>query len=244
MSNEPSDWLCSPPIAPNTHAGATSFWRWGRETLAIWRKDMLQEWRLRHGLMTSLLMGVVTVAALSFASLGVSLSVRLQAGVLWLAVLFGMFPALARGFISEEELGTADLLRLGARPSCVFWGKWLFHLTLYIVLSAVLVPLYMLMIAPLAGAWWAWLVLWGLGGVGLVTVLTLCGALVAGTASRGALLAVVTFPLLLPMVLMLIAATEQILQARPMWQSLQGILGYGLTLSAGAAWIFEKIWRE
>ena len=116
---------------------------------------MLQEWRLRHGLMTSLLMGVVTVAALSFASLGVSLSVRLQAGVLWLAVLFGMFPALARGFISEEELGTADLLRLGARPSCVFWGKWLFHLTLYIVLSAVLVPLYMLMIAPLAGAWWA-----------------------------------------------------------------------------------------
>lgn len=189
-------------------------------------------------------MGVVTVAALSFASLGVSLSVRLQAGVLWLAVLFGMFPALARGFISEEELGTADLLRLGARPSCVFWGKWLFHMTLYAVLSAVLVPLYMLMIAPLEGAWWAWLALWGLGGVGLVTVLTLCGALVAGTASRGALLAVVTFPLLLPMVLMLIATTEQILQARPVWQSLQGILGYGLTLSTGAAWIFEKIWRE
>ncbi len=112
------------------------------------------------------------------------------------------------------------------------------------MLSAVLVPLYMLMIAPLAGAWWAWLVLWGLGGVGLVTVLTLCGALVAGTASRGALLAVNCLPCCLPMVLMLIAATEQILQARPVWQSLQGILGYGLTLSAGAAWIFEKIWRE
>ncbi len=53
MSNEPSDWLCSPPIAPNTHAGATSFWRWGRETLAIWRKDICRSGACGMGMMTS-----------------------------------------------------------------------------------------------------------------------------------------------------------------------------------------------
>lgn len=189
-------------------------------------------------------MGVVTVVAISFAGLGVSLSARMQAGFFWLSMLFGMFPALARGFISEEETGTADLLRVGVRPSCVFWGKWLFHMTLYVALSGVLVPLFGLMVAPLSGVWLGWLALWGLGGVGLVTVLTLCGALVAGTASRGALLAVVTFPLLLPMVLMLIAGTEQVMQGQIASASLQGILGYGLTLSTGAIWIFEKVWRE
>lgn len=244
MSSEPSDWLCSPPIAPNMRAGATSFSRWGRETLAIWRKDVLQEWRLRQGLIASLLMGVVTVVAVSFAGLGVSLSARMQAGLFWLAVLFGMFPALARGFISEEETGTADLLRVGARPTCVFWGKWLFHLTLYGGLSAVILPIYLLMMTPSSENWVGGLVLWLLGGVGLVTVLTLCGVLVAGTASRGALLAVVTFPLLLPMVLMLIAGTEQTLQGHFPWATVQGLLGYSLTLSVGAGWVFEKVWCE
>ncbi len=215
-----------------------------RETLAIWRKDLLQEWRLRQGLIASLLMGVVTVVSISFAGLGTSLSPRLQAGLFWLALLFGMFPALARGFITEEETGTADLLRVGAHPTCVFWGKWLFHLTLYGVLSAVLVPLYALMVAPLVGQAGSWLALWLGGGACLVSVLTLCGALVARSPSRGPLLAVVTFPLLLPVLLMLITGTEQTLQGQSAGGALQGLLGYLLTLGAGGAWVFEKIWRE
>lgn len=189
-------------------------------------------------------MGVVTVVSISFAGLGTPLNTRLQAGLFWLALLFGMFPALARGFITEEETGTADLLRVGARPSSVFWGKWLFHLTLYGVLSAVLVPLYALMVAPLGGQLGYWLALWLGGGACLVSVLTLCGALVARSPSRGPLLAVVTFPLLLPVLLMLITGTEQTLQGQSAGSALQGLLGYLLTLGAGGAWVFEKIWRE
>jgi ABC-type transport system involved in cytochrome c biogenesis permease component len=125
---------------------------WAREALAIWRKDLRQEWRLRQGMVAALLMGVATVVGVGFAALGQTLSVGLQAGLFWVAVLFGMFPALARGFIVEEETGTADLLRLAARPISVFWGKWLFHATLYALLSAVLVPLYALLVAPLGGS--------------------------------------------------------------------------------------------
>lgn len=212
--------------------------------LAIWRKDMLQEWRLRQGIVASLLMGIVTVVGVGFATLGEPLEVGLQAGLFWIALLFGLFPALARGFITEEETGTADLLRVGARPSAVFWGKWLFHATLYCLLSLTVVPLYALMIAPLQGDWLGWLLLWALGGFCLVSVLTLCGALVARTAVRGALLAVLTFPLLLPLLLLLIAGTKAALQAQSIWGALQGILGYALMMSAGAAWVFDRIWRD
>ncbi|MCS7066341.1 MAG: heme exporter protein CcmB [Fimbriimonadales bacterium] len=214
------------------------------ETLAIWRKDMLQEWRLRQGIVASLLMGVVTVAGVAFATLGEPIEVGLQAGLFWLAMLFGLFPALARGFITEEETGTADLLRVGARPSAVFWGKWLFHATLYLLLSLVLVPLYALMVNPLQGNLLNWLLLWALGGFCLVSVLTLCGALVARTAVRGALLAVLTFPLLLPLLLMLIAGAKALMLGQSAWGALQGVLGYALMMSAGAAWVFERVWRE
>jgi len=214
------------------------------EALAIWRKDMLQEWRLRQGIVASLLMGVVTVVGVGFAVLGEALEAGLQAGLFWIALLFGLFPALARGFITEEETGTADLLRVGARPSAVFWGKWLFHATLYLLLSIVLIPLYALMIASLRGDLFGWLILWGLGGFCLVSVLTLCGALVARTAIRGALLAVLTFPLLLPLLLLLIAGTKAALQGQSLWGVVQGVLGYAMMMSAGAAWVFERVWRE
>lgn len=205
---------------------------------------MLQEWRLRQGIIASLLMGVVTVVGVGFAVLGEPLEAGLQAGLFWIALLFGLFPALARGFITEEETGTADLLRVGARASAVFWGKWLFHATLYLLLSVVLIPLYALMITPLRGNLLDWLMLWILGGFCLVSVLTLCGALVACTAVRGALLAVLTFPLLLPLLLLLIAGTKAILLGQNVYGALQGVLGYALMMSTGAAWVFERIWRE
>ncbi len=205
---------------------------------------MRQEWRLRQGIVASLLMGVVTVVGVAFATLGEPLEVGLQAGLFWIAILFGLFPALARGFITEEETGTADLLRVGARPSAVFWGKWLFHATLYLLLSLILVPLYGLMVNPTRGDWVSGVLLWTLGGFCLVSVLTLCGALVARTAVRGALLAVLTFPLLLPLLLLLIAGTKTALLGQSAWGALQGVFGYALMMSAGAAWVFERIWRE
>lgn len=199
---------------------------------------------MRQGLTAALLMAVVTVVALGFASLGAGLSVGLQAGLFWIALLFGLFNALARGFIVEEETGTADLLRVGATPSCVYWGKWLFHLSLYGLLSLIVVPLFYLFLKPASGSGWSLFAMWLLGGLSLVTAMTFCGALVARTTVRGVLLAAVTFPLLLPMVLMAIAGTKQALLGQNVLDAIQGLLGYGLTLSAGASWIFDKIWRE
>ncbi len=224
--------------------GAASRSSWAREVRAIWLKDLRQEWRLRQGVVASLLMGVATVVGIGFAALGQTLSAGLQAGLFWTAVLFGMFPALARGFIVEEETGTADLLRVAARPPSVFWGKWLFHATLYGLLSGVLVPLYALLVAPISGHFGGWLLLWLGGGFCLTSVLTLCGALVAQTTVRGALLAGITFPLLLPLMLMLIGGTRQAIEGVFPAEPLQGVFGYALALSAGGAWVFEKVWRE
>ncbi|MCS7209114.1 MAG: heme exporter protein CcmB [Fimbriimonadales bacterium] len=232
------------PIAPSAPYGATSRWSWAREVLAIWRKDLRQEWRQRQGLTASLLMGVATVVGVGFAALGQALSSGLQAGLFWVALLFGMLPALARGFIAEEEAGTADLLRVAARPASVFWGKWLFHATLYGLLSGVLIPLYGLLVAPLAGRWESWLLLWLGGGFCMTSVLTLCSALAAQTAVRGALLAGLTFPLLLPLMLLLIAGTRQTIEGVFPAEPLQGVFGYALALGAGGAWVFERIWRE
>jgi heme exporter protein B len=199
---------------------------------------------MRQGLTASLLMAVVTVVALGFAGLGTSLSEGLQAGLFWIALLFGLFSALARGFIVEEETGTADLLRVGATPTCVYWGKWLFHLSLYSLLSVVVVPLFHLFLKPPVGNVWGLFSMWLLGGLSLVTAMSFCGALVARTTVRGALLAALTFPILLPMVLMAIAGTKQALLGQSVQDALQGLFGYGLTLSAGASWVFEKIWKE
>jgi hypothetical protein len=42
----------------------------------------------------------------------------------------------------------------------------------------------------------------------------------------------------------LIAGTRQALEGAFPVEPLQGIFGYALALSAGGAWVFEKVWRE
>jgi ABC-type transport system involved in cytochrome c biogenesis permease component len=108
----------------------------------------------------------------------------------------------------------------------------------------VLIPLYALLVAPLGGHFGGWLLLWLGGGFCLTSVLTLCGALVAQTTVRGALLAGITFPLLLPLMLMLIAGTRQAIEGAFAAEPLQGVFGYALALGAGGAWVFERVWRE
>lgn len=244
MNNEHAESPSSPPTSPTSTRSAISGSSWARETLAILRKDTLQEWRSRQGLTSAVLMAVVTVVALGFASLGQNLNEGLQAGLLWVALLFGMSGALARGFLVEEETGTADLLRVGATPSAVYAGKWLFHGSLFLVLSAIILPLHALFLKPDAVSALGLGLMWSAGGLSLVSALTFCGALVARTAVKGALLAALAFPVLLPMMLMAVSGTKTAFEGESVWGALQGLWGYGLMLTAGGPWIFERFWRE
>lgn len=194
-----------------------------------------------------MLFAVMTVVALALATANTKPEPDIQAGFLWVALIFAAITSLARGFISEEEQGTADLLRLAGRPSSVLAGKMLFHWVLLLVTEMVMIPLSMLMLSIHVSNWMLFVAHLVGGSIGLAACVTICGALVARASSRGALVGVLAFPILVPLIAMAVGAAKASLgTADPGvgWSAVLGLLGWTVSIGAAGFWLFEHVWRE
>jgi heme exporter protein B len=204
---------------------------WSREIKAIFRKEFESEIRTRSGLATVALFSLAAVVAIAFAAFNVRLSGSLASGLLWVTLLFTAAVALPRAFVVEEEQGTGDLLRLIARPEAVFWGKALYNLGLMLVTGAVLSILFF----TLVGMGVENLGLYAICLVGscasLAGAVTLCGALVAQAAGRGALAGAIAIPLLLPLVALGVAG-------------MRVALGEGMLRGGQDPALFAAVWKS
>lgn len=214
---------------------------------AVLRKEFRSELRTKSGLLTAGMFSVVAVVAISFAGQGRDLSGALASGLIWVALLFAAVVALPRTFISEEEQGTGDLLRLVCRPFAVFWGKSLFNGLLMAVTGLALATLYVGM-AGLSVQNPTAFVLSLLGGCGALSgTVTLCGALVSQAAQRSILGGAIALPLLLPLIFLGVEATKFSLgEGNPAtsWTAIGGLWLYAIASYALGPVLFESVWKS
>jgi heme exporter protein B len=216
------------------------------QVIAVLRKEFLTEFRTKAGLLTAGLFGLSTVVALALAGQGREISGALAAGLVWVALLFSAVIALPRSFISEEELGTGDMLRLWAKPGAVFWGKSLFNIAIMLSTGLLLGTIYVGMAAvkvvDVPG-----FILAILGGCcALSGTVTLCGALVAQASHRGMLAGAIALPLLLPLLFLGIAALQAVFgegNLTSSWTAIAGLWCYAIAGFAIGPVLFEAVWK-
>jgi len=216
---------------------------------AVFRKDLRAELRTRYAVNALLLFAASTVVALSvgFGPLTRSGDLPLiQAGLLWVTVLFAAFTGLARVFVQEEETRTALALRLAAPPLAVYLGKLLFNLALLLLLDLVVSLLFTVLLHVPIGNLGMFAALLGAGSLGLAVATTLIAAIIARASAKGALFAVLSFPLLAPLLIVAIRATALAIEGRA-WDTafapLQALLGYALALLVTSLFLFGSIWE-
>src|SRR5687767_2706332 len=96
----------------------------------ILRKDLRIEFRSRFGVSAIVMFLLVTVTTILFSAPGEQFSSGVVSAFFWISLFFGAMTGLARSFITEEETGTALMLRVYTTAERVFWGKYLFNLLL------------------------------------------------------------------------------------------------------------------
>lgn len=218
---------------------------WRAEVQAIFRKEWLNEARTRSGLISSALFSGVAVVAIAFAAYQDLLTPSLAAGLLWVTLLFAGVVSLSRVFIGEEEAGTADLLRLIARPHAVFWGKALFNFA-NIAITALAVSVLLVALANLhvSNLTVYFLGLFG-GCASLAGSVTLSGALAAQAANRSALLGSIGIPVLLPVVVLGIDSTRVAFGGLHQAEmSIAGLWCYAIAVFAISPWVFASTWKK
>lgn len=220
---------------------------WTAEAAAVFAKDWRCEFRTRYALNTLAMFAVTTLVTVSFGLGPVGTSAGMASAVLpvvlWIILLFAATAGLPRAFVHEEETHTATALRLAATPSALFAGKLLYGVTLIFALEALVVPLFVVLmqlpvISPLRLA----LVLL-LGGYGLAAGSTLIAAIIAQAEGKSTLFAVLAFPVLLPLFILLIDATRGSVTPLPGGVALEPLVLYDLVVTVAGLMLFPAVWN-
>jgi heme exporter protein B len=212
----------------------------------VFAKDARTELRTRSGISSAALFSIVSVVAIALAGYGMKLSAMLGSGLLWVVLIFSSIISLPRTFVSEEESGTGDLLRLLARPHAVFWGKALFNLAQMIVTALGLSVLFFVLTSLSISLPGLYLVSLLGGCAALAGAVTLCGALVAQASNRSALVGAIGLPLLLPLVALGIGATRVAMGEGTLksgFESAFGLWCYAAAIFAAGPHLFAAIWK-
>lgn len=217
------------------------------KAFAVFAKDMRLELRTKYALNTILMFGVTTLAVVSF-SLGQSgLPTKLLAALFWIVVFFSTMAALAQVFVREEEAGTALALRLTAEPNAVYLGKLMFNLALLSTLAAVITPLFFIFTDAPTGNIGLFVLVLMLGILALCAASTLVAAIISKAAVKGALFAVLSFPILLLPLMLLVGATDSVLLGSGFSEisaHIQGLIAYTGIMVTASLLLFKFVWME
>lgn len=178
-------------------------------------KDLRIEARARQTIGLVVILGVLIVVVLGLG-LGESASAGMRSvattSVLWVAYLFGGTLCFEKTMAVEQSDGALSALLLAPiNRGVIFAAKLLANLILMAALALVITPVAIVMFRfQLGMPVWEFALVIGLGLSGFAIVGTLFAAVVASTRLRGGLLALIVFPLTLPVVIV----TTQTLRTR------------------------------
>jgi heme exporter protein B len=217
------------------------------KSLAVFVKDLRLELRSRYGLNAIFMFGITTLAVVSFSLGQAALPPKVLGALFWIIIFFSAMSGLAQVFVREEEQQTALTLRLTADPDAVFLGKLFFNFALLILMAAVITPLFFIFTdASTAGAI-NFLVILFIGIIDLCAATTLVAAIIAKAAVKGALFAVLAFPILLPMLIALTLSSEKIMSGESLSeaaQMIQFLIAYAIVMITASILLFKYVWQE
>jgi heme exporter protein B len=219
---------------------------------AVVEKDLRVEMRSRESLAVMLMFSLLVLTLFSFAfgpDLGGQEGAPMQAGVLWVAFLFASVIGLSRSMGMERESNGFSAMRLSpADPSALYLGKMIAILALMLVMEAAgfaaLAVFYRAPVwenlAPLA-------LVALVATVGIAAVGTLFAAMTTHTRTRDALLPVLLFPLLVPILIAAVKATAAFLSGAG-WADagdwVKIMLAYDLIFLSASVLVFEYAIEE
>ena len=181
---------------------------------AIFRKDLLVELRTKDSFNSMLFFGVVVLVIFSFALASVRDSIRSAApGILWVAFAFSGTLGLNRMFAAEKENGCLQgLLMIPVDRGVIYLGKMM-AATVFMLISEVVIFIVSLVFFNIT----VWkeipclVLVFLVGTLGFAAVGTLLSAISVNTKMREVLLPLILFPVILPILINAVEATNIIL---------------------------------
>lgn len=217
-----------------------------REVGALIRKEVRIEWKQKYAINGLLLYALSMVFVIA---LGLQRSLPPQAWnvVFWIILLFVSVNAVAKSFMGESSGQMLYLYNL-AGPRAVIVAKLIYHIVLMWAIGLVTLLFYVWFSGPgEMGDPLQYALSVIIGSSAFTANMTLVSAIAARAQNKSTLLAVLSFPLVIPQMLVAISASGKALLGQG-WAAASGELIFSVCfvviIGAVSVILFPYIWRE
>jgi heme exporter protein B len=179
-----------------------------KEIRALVSKDIRFEFRQRSAVNGIVLyvVAVIFICYLSFMRVGI-VDAQTWNALYWIILMFASMNAASKTFVMENTNRQYYYYTL-ASPRAIILSKIIYNTVFVFILSLLSFFLYVLFMGNKAENEWMFLVGTVLGSIGISVVLTFVSAISSRTNNNFTLMAVLGFPLMLPVLLVLMHISE------------------------------------
>ncbi len=218
-----------------------------KPVFSLLKKDLLLELRQQHTLYGILLYIASTVFVLSLSV--EELDAKVWNGLFWVIQLFICVNAVAKSFLQESK-GRMLYYYSIVSPVAFILAKLIYNLMLMLGMSLISLLLYSFFITKgftlYNALQFTGLVI--LGGASISLVFTLMSAIAAKASHNAALMAILGFPVILPLLLLLMrlskTAFNEIFKEGAVLHLTGLIIGLDALIIAMAVVLFPYLWKE
>ena len=169
-------------------------------------KEILVEWRQKYAF-NGILLYIVSTVFVCYLSFKNIIDPPTWNALFWIIMLFVSVNAIAKSFVQENSARQLYIYTL-VSPQAIILSKMIYNSILMIFLSLVCFGFYSLFIGYIVQDTLLFLVTLILGSMGFSTVLTMVSAIAAKTNNNSTLMAILSFPMLIPLLMIVIKVSK------------------------------------
>jgi len=208
------------------------------------KKELLLEWRSKYALNGVLLYVVSTVFVcfLSFVSLkGITWN-----ALFWIIMLFASINTVSKSFLQESK-GRQLYIYTIASPLALIISKSIYNMLLMLLVTLVALAFYTLVFDYVPEDMGLYFVATVLGSLSFSTIFTMISAIASKAGNGGMLMAILSFPVIIPVITVLIKLTKNACDGLDRSVSLDEIgilLIINVLVVAFSMLLFPYLWRD
>lgn len=211
------------------------------------KKDILLELRQQHNIYGIILYIASTIFVLFLSLNDKSIDAAIWNGLFWVIQLFICINAVAKSFLQEDR-GKMLYYFTIVSPVQFIMAKILYNVLLMIGMSVISLCLYCIFLTNPISNMFVFVGIVVLGGASISLVFTLMSAIAAKANQNAALIAILGFPIILPLLLMLMqlskTAFNEIFRQGALLQLTGFIIGLDVLVIALALILFPFLWKD
>ena len=224
------------------------------QTWYLLKKEILLEWRSKYAF-NGVLLYIVSTVFICYISFHLTpgFSSKDYKGykivwnvLFWIIILFASVNAIAKSFMQESKARLLYYYSI-ASPQAIILSKTLYNVALMMLLSTLALLIYLLFFENTLGDPLFYFIAVLLGSVSFSTVFTMISAIASKAGNNGTLMAILSFPVIIPIILILIRLSKRAMDGidRSFSYSEMGALAaINAIVITTALILFPYLWRD